>query len=912
MWSITIPPGQSLNVNVAPSPLLDTNLAIMPAGQCTGQCLASGSSGGAGVPDNLSFSNSGTAPLAVNIVVTGTQVTPQSTYTITATFTMATSGDTCTGPTPLTANTTVMATLVGLQNNPHATGANCAQNSSGPDAWWSITVPGGQRVTVTVTPSAGADLSVTLTLPSCTPGGCLASGDGFGPNAVDVASFTNPSMAPQEVYVVVDSFTTMGTPYTLRADVGPPPSGDTCASAQPLVPGTTVMATLAGLANDPRPTGPNCSNVPGPDAAWSLTVGAGERLTVVVTPNPSLNPLVTLIAAPASNCGLNTACLAGATLAPTGQPETLVWTNNSMSAVSVFVIVDAAQATAMLDYTILATLAPPPGGDVCSSATVLALPGSRMGDSTASYVDDYTFGQNCAFSTSPDRVYSVTVPTNTRATITLTPDFSTTARLSIVDTATCTPNAMTCFSSSGPTGVGLVSNLVYDNVSAAPKQLFAIVDAASGNYSISSTAGVPAPGDLCQTAPAPIAATTSFSDTLSGFVDHYTSAVSPNACRFVAGPDRVYAFTLPTNRRLTVTVIANGTWDPALSLVEAPATNCDRPATCITGSNASGTAETLRYSNVGAATQQLYLIVDGSSAAAGFDLIAFIDDAPAPPTGDVCAAAGAPISMNQTLTAQTTQGYANDYASAGCGNKAGADRTYAVSVPAGQRLRVTVTTTSTWNPALGLVVGAANACSAGLCAVQADQGPTNSETLTFVNTGMTAADGFVIVDSATPTGAGTYDIAFVFDVPPPPPPGDTCGSAPVLTAGTLTMQTTTGLNNDYSPSPGAMTCTGFEADGLDRAFVVTVPAGEELRVTVTPTGPGVNSDDPSLYLIPAPATNCVSVPQMCLAGADTGVGGDPETVFWRNNSMTAATVYLVVDAFNGSLQEFTMVTTIAP
>jgi len=910
VWSITIPAGQILTVDVTPSAALDTIISLMPGGTtCAGACLASANSNtAAGGTDTLTFANTSMAPRAVNVVVTGQiRTSGARSYSIRASTGSASMGDTCTSPQTLTPNTTVNATLAGFLNDPHATGPGCGANEPGPDAWWSLTVPGGERALITVTPS-GMDTAITLTAASCTPMGCLGNADNFGTNAVDQLAYTNPSLSPQTIYVIVDAFSGASS-YTLRADIGPAPAGDTCANARPLVTGMTLMSSLAGFVDDPRTGGANCFNSTGPDAVWSLTVPAGERLTVVATPSATLNTILSLIPAPAASCNNGSACLVSANNGVTGQPDTLVWTNTSMAAVPVLLAVDSSGGAGTLDYTLSATLSPPPGGEVCANAQSLSLPGSSPSDTTTGFIDDYAFGSGCTFSSSPDRVYAVSVPTNTRATFSLMPGAGTTARLSLVDTATCTPGSMVCASSSGSVSAGQSSTLVYDNVSAATRQVFAIVDSPGGMYGISTTSGVPTPGDLCQNAPAAIAASTMFSDTLAGFVDHYNTGSMPSPCRFSVGPDRVYAFTLPSMRRLTVTVIASGNWDPALSLVDSPASNCDRPAVCLAGTNVAGIAETLRYSNVGAATQTLYLIVDGNTAAAGFDLNAVIDNAPTAQVGEVCAVAPPVISTNQTLTMQTTAGYANDYFSAGCGNRQGPDRVYAVSIPAGQRLRVTVTTGSSWNPALGLLLGSASACAAGMCAVQVDTFSTASETLSYTNAGMTAADGYVIVDGTALNAGGPYDIAFVFDVPPPPPPGDTCATAPVLMPGMLTMQTTVGLNDDYRPSPGGG-CRS--ANGPDRAFLVTVPAGSTLTVTVTPTGPGVSSDDPVLNLLPSPATNCVAIPMMCLASADQGFSGDPETLVWTNSGASAVDVYLIVDGFNAALQEFTVATTIAP
>ena len=66
-------------------------------------------------------------------------------------------------------------------------------------------------------------------------------------------------------------------------------------------------------------------------------------------------------------------------------------------------------------------------------------------------------------------------------------------------------------------------------------------------------------------------------------------------------------------------------------------------------------------------------------------------------------------------------------------------------------------------------------------------------------------------------------------------------------------------------------CTGYDNDGSDKVYKVTMANGQTLTATITP----VTGFDPSLYLLPGPT--CAAVSTTCLAGSDLA-SGTAETV----------------------------------
>jgi hypothetical protein len=84
-------------------------------------------------------------------------------------------------------------------------------------------------------------------------------------------------------------------------------------------------------------------------------------------------------------------------------------------------------------------------------------------------------------------------------------------------------------------------------------------------------------------------------------------------------------------------------------------------------------------------------------------------------------------------------------------------------------------------------------------------------------------------------------------------------------------------------------CTGWSANGVDRAHEVTLAAGETLTVTLTPS-----ANNPSIYLI----TDCADSANSCVAGADQNGSGQPETLVYT--SAAGGTYYFIADRFFGT------------
>lgn len=120
--------------------------------------------------------------------------------------------------------------------------------------------------------------------------------------------------------------------------------------------------------------------------------------------------------------------------------------------------------------------------------------------------------------------------------------------------------------------------------------------------------------------------------------------------------------------------------------------------------------------------------------------------------------------------------------------------------------------------------------------------------------------------------------------------GNTCETAtPIFTNGTFSS-TYAGATNNYSPSSGTVSCTGYTANGLDVVYFVDMAAGQTLSVSHD------SSTDSSLYIV----TDCSDIDNTCLDGDD---GGDPEQVSYT--ATAPIRVFIIADLYSNTSQATT-------
>ncbi|MBM4778998.1 MAG: hypothetical protein GQE15_14935 [Archangiaceae bacterium] len=703
--------------------------------------------------------------------------------------------------------------------------------------------------------------------------------------------------------------------------------GESCTMAQTVAGSMTLSGTTVGATPDVNLSCTGSRNQ-GPDRVYVVTVPNMQRLTVTLTPEETdttdgglqYDPSLYLVAGPAAACspadaGDRTSCLDGSDIdQPPGSPERVAYLNTTGAPREVFVVVDSFftapdetnGTTHEGKYDLSFTVATPPVGDRCDSATTVT-PGMLSGQSLDGYSGDYGFGTNCKRSDGPDRTYALSVPAGQRLTAIAAPvndgGFDVTLNLIAGPSSSCEASPLVCLGGSDALAVGGTERVDYLNRGTTAQDVFVVVGSYDPtdtvtDFTLTTSVAMPPAGDECASAVALTAGTPLTGQTFSGFGNDYGSGTG---CGFTSsGPDRVYALTIPPNKLATITATPTAGLNTSVSLIDGTANCATGMLRCVaTSTSALATdPDVVTWTNRTSTAQNLLVLVDSSAPGTGtFDLSAVITD---PPAGDSCSnptalASGAPV-------ASTTIGFTNDYSagtttSCATFDTTGNDRVFSFNVPTGQRAKVTLTgaTDGGYVPSVSLVTGAASACevSPRVCVASA-----NSSTLgatraaSFVNGSGQALGAFAIVDGQSGAGAN-FNIALSTATPVA---DDVCATA-------TTMLATTPLTNQ-TLRPGGVT---FERDytcvsasrGVDRVYVAQAQPNQRLTVTVTPTPAVMDGGfDPVLSLIAGPAAACESSTRRCLAARDVGGRLAPETASFTNASSTAQPLFVVVGSYN--------------
>ncbi len=677
-------------------------------------------------------------------------------------------GDTCGAASSVTTGS-FHGTTVGASDDYQADGTGCSiLATDGPDVVYKVTVPDGQRLTVTVTPDAPADggLEYDMALyfiegpaSACvSPVACLVDVDQSN-TAAESAMWLNTTGAPKELFLVVDSnagntYSANAGGFTLDVQLATPPADDVCAGAAPLtVGGSLTNVSFAGYGNDYH-AGTNCKSGGGPDRVYALDVAPGQQLRVVATPSTGLDLDLNLVA-DAPLCGVT--CEVGVDEGGSGDPETLAWTNANTASRKMLLIVGSFNSGAGT-FSLTTSVGPPPPGDTCASAPALD-GGVLAGQSTAGANNDYDNGTNCVGNTSgPDQAYSLVVPGGKRATITVTPSASYNPSLNVVAGATpavCTAVPLVCAAGVDDGYRGEVESLIVYNAGTTDQPYYALVDGTSGgDFSIGVVIDSPPVGDFCGNATALTPGTLAGQD-LAGFSPNYNGGTD---CSAQLGADRAYTVVVDPGLRFsaTVTPTTDGGFDPVLNVVAAPATNCEAAArTCVTSADLGymNDPESVAFLNSSATAQTYYLIVGSSDRVAPDTAYTLTSVVGVPGPGDVCGTA-LPVTPGTPLTAQKSVGLLRDYklsSANGCKGHAGADIVYSVAVAAGKTLTVDLTNVAlTCDPGISIIAGAsATACSDGATCVAGEDtgGNGGDEHLTWLNNTGSNQPVYIVVGS---------------------------------------------------------------------------------------------------------------------------------------------------------------------
>ncbi|HUQ01881.1 MAG TPA: hypothetical protein VM261_05260 [Kofleriaceae bacterium] len=424
-----------------------------------------------------------------------------------------------------------------------------------------------------------------------------------------------------------------------------PLAGDLCTSAEPVtltggVGTTSISATTAGYTNDYQPGVCTDTNSPGADRVYVVSVGPGNRLIATVTPTAdTFDPGVFLVGAPAASCDAATiTCLGAADSGGDGDEDTAIYKNTTNAAVDVYIIIDGFRAVGDA-YTLGVTVGPTPPtqpGDTCTlgeavtlvngMATVLGTTSTITGYEN-NYAPDDTGGCTGYEAPGNDRVHTVTVPARQRVTATVTPTVDTfDVGLYFVATpaATCDVSPLVCRGGHDEGFEGDAETAIYENATAAPVDLYVVVDSynpGGDGYMLGVVTGPAPAGETCTTAESidVSSGAAAVTGTTVGYLNHHDPSDYPNGdCTTwrTTGPDRLYTLSIPGQRTLSVTMTPEEGYDAGVYLIAGPAASCSAaPVVCLAGddSNYDGEAETIAYTNSGTAAIEVFLGVDGDA-----------------------------------------------------------------------------------------------------------------------------------------------------------------------------------------------------------------------------------------------------------------------------------------------------------
>lgn len=257
--------------------------------------------------------------------------------------------------------------------------AGCDLYGSGPDRVYAVDVPSGQRLTGTLTGAPGT--SVSLNFMAAQVGQCDAkvecfTGDAPYSAATVTLSNSNRSGATRRVLVVVKASgpyeqSYPGKPFVLDLALAAVSTvaGEACENAVPLTAGVALEGeSSVGFQDDFGPVGyaGGCTGAGG-DKVYQVAVGAGQELSVVVTPvaGSTFDPAIDVTVGSASACGAAPrACVEYEDVKGVGAAETLKWKNDGAATQTAFVVVSDSSSSRTGatrgggQYSILATLTP--------------------------------------------------------------------------------------------------------------------------------------------------------------------------------------------------------------------------------------------------------------------------------------------------------------------------------------------------------------------------------------------------------------------------------------------------------------------------------------------------------------------------------------------------------------------------
>jgi hypothetical protein len=314
---------------------------------------------------------------------------------------------------------TAGAATMGDTTTGGAASTACLGGAWGPQLFYTVRVPAGQRAVVTATPSGTPAWSaVVRARPSCAATACLSAATSPMAGGAAVARYDNRSASPVDLAVSVASTTgTTGGAFSLSVafEAAPAaPANAACASARALADGATLTNEDASLAS--TRLGDVCvAEAQGASLFYRVSVPSRATALVTATPRGGWNAVLRALDA----CDSRT-CAASSNAAAADQPETLTWVNGGAVARDVLVAVGSQDPSNGGRFDVTAAIIPAPGNVSCAAAVAVAN-GAHLTRQNAAVASDNATGACLPSATGTALWYRAVVPAAQTLSVRATP-----------------------------------------------------------------------------------------------------------------------------------------------------------------------------------------------------------------------------------------------------------------------------------------------------------------------------------------------------------------------------------------------------------------------------------------------------------------------------------------------------------
>jgi hypothetical protein len=837
-YRVEVPAGQLVDVLATPTGGADAGaapIAVRVFENCDGTCLHAS-------PGVGRWLNTSLAPRAV-IVAVGGMTTEPVTFDVSFMVRAVSAGDTCAAPIDLPG-----AMRLRVDTVPASASAPLCDGTTARARWFRINIPAGNELAVRATDAPSVSLRVATTCAATT---CLTGA---------VGSVVLARAAVDRV-VLVSATPPNDSPFTLDFALNPTAMPGVCASSAIYRTSTTLTGESITNARDPAT---DCQGSTRPAVFYRVVVPAGQRLTATFTNYD-------LFARIFEPCGAST-CLATTGLSSSTQTARYV---NSTTAERTLVVAVSLRFSSPISttYNLTLTLDTPPPSTSCMTAP-LVMSGATVTGNIAEASEAATL---CAGSgTGRALFYAVEVPAGRRLLV--SGQMYTNARI----IQTCGDTACLGSRWSTDSSVFYGTSTAWTNTSAMMARVIVALsyysEFSSGTVGAGFLVGTPLPEGSCASAPT-LTTDTTLPDLSSQSSDQSFAACTPSSAPL---PALWWRVTVPAGRRVIVTqrVSASSSFygTTGLAFVSAcGAVSCLGVASGTTSSS-STLPRVLSWSNTGSTATMVYLVAFGGPVP--FQLSVSFE---APVAHTTCATAMA-LTPGRPAAGQR-------FVDAGepatvCGSSVGTLPAlyYRVSVPAGQRLDVSVTSAGASH-----ITRLFTSCGAVTCLATGSNSSGSASVTRWANTATTAREVVVAVSRGTVTDG----LSGAFDVTPTlvtPPANSRCTSPATLTSGAAVS----GLTENAGDAITDCASTTYPA----LFYQISVPAGQRV---VARLAVGSSFDGAFVRIV----QTCASV--SCLGTISTYDG----VAWWTNSGTTAQTVIVAVGArVAGVSYPFTLTATV--